>query len=134
MVGVDAPSGLIAEARRRHPDVRFERYTLPELGNLKTVAYANMLCKTVIMHMLEVEALVSVRRMAELLPPRGALYHCWRVTEGDEWRDERGRLHASFDTYRIKAALKGRMVELDERIVSASSKKIVHRLVDWRGE
>ena len=134
VVGVDASSGLIAEARRRHLNVRFECDTLPELRSLKAGAYANVLCETVIMHMPEAKALESVRRMVELLAPGGALYLSWRVTVGGEWRDERDRLYASFDTHRIAAELKGFTMELDERIVSASSNKIVHRLVVRRGE
>ena len=132
MVGIDASRGLIEEASRRHPNVMFEFDTLPRLEGLDSGAYANVLCEAVIMHMPEVEALASVRRLAALLAPGGALYLSWRVTEGVDRRDDQGRLYASFETDAVKAALAGHAIELDERIVSASSGKGVHRLVARR--
>ena len=132
VVGIDASRGLIEEASRRHPNVMFEFDTLPRLEGLDSGAYANVLCEAVIMHMPEVEALASVRRLAALLAPGGALYLSWRVTEGVDRRDDQGRLYASFETDAVKAALAGHAIELDERIVSASSGKGVHRLVARR--
>ena len=132
VVGIDASRGLIEEASRRHPNVMFECDTLPRLESLDSGAYANVLCETVIMHMPEVEALASVRRLAALLAPGGALYLSWRVTEGVDRRDDQGRLYASFETDAVKTALAGHAIELDERIVSASSGKVVHRLVARR--
>ena len=133
VVGIDASRGLIEEASRRHPGVKFECDTLPGLESLDIGAYANVLCETVIMHMPEVEALASVRRLAAPLAPGGALYLSWRVvTEGIDRRDDQGRLYASFEVDAVKTALAGHAIELDERIVSASSRKIVHRLVARR--
>ena len=133
VVGIDASRGLIEEASRRHPGVKFECDTLPGLESLDSGAYANVLCETVIMHMREVVALESVRRLAALLAPGGALYLSWRVvTEGIDRRDDQGRLYASFEVDAVKTALAGHAIELDERIVSASSRKIVHRLVARR--
>ena len=132
VVGIDASRGLIEEASRRRPDVKLECDTLPGLESLDSGAYANVLCETVIMHMPEVEALASVRRLAALLAPGGALYLSWRVTEGIDRRDDQGRLYASFEVDAVKTALAGHAIELDERIVSASSRKIAHRLVARR--
>ena len=41
--GIDASLGLIAEAQRRHPSVRFEANTLPELQGLKEGSFT-LLC------------------------------------------------------------------------------------------
>ncbi len=65
--------------RRRYPGVHFECDTVPALTGLESGAYANRFCETVIMHMPKAEALVSVRRMAELLVPGGALNLSWWV-------------------------------------------------------
>ena len=132
VVGIDASRGLIEEASRRHPGVKFECDTLPGLESLDIGAYANVLCETVIIHMPELEALASVSPFAALLAPGGALYLTWRNTEGIDRRDDQGRLYASFETYAVKTALAGHAIELDERIVSASSRKTVHRLVARR--
>ena len=74
----------------------------------------------------------SVRHLAALSAPGGALYLSWRITEGIDRRDDQGRLYASFETDAVKTALAGHAIELDERIVSASSRKTVHRLVARR--
>ncbi len=112
--------------------MKFECDTLPGLESLDSGAYANVLCETVIMHMREVEAMESVRHLAALSAPGGALYLSWRITEGIDRRDDQGRLYASFETDAVKTALAGHAIELDERIVSASSRKTVHRLVARR--
>lgn len=128
-LGVDASEGLLAEASRRHPGVRFERDTLPDLATLPTGGFANVLCETVIMHLAPDTVATAVRRLAALLAPGGTLYLSWRVTEGGDARDKAGRLYASFDTQAVIDAIDGLEILLDERIVSASSGRIVHRLV-----
>ncbi len=132
VVGVDASEGLLAEARRRHPGVRFVQDTLPDLATLKAGSFVNVLCETVIMHLARDIVADTVRRLAALLAPGGTLYLSWRVTEGEDIRDKAGRLYASFDTAVVKDALAGLEFLLDERIVSASSGRIVHRLVARR--
>jgi SAM-dependent methyltransferase len=132
VVGIDASEGLLAEARRRHPDVRFVRDELPDLASLETGAFANVLCETVIMHLAPDTVADAVRRLAALLAPGGALYLSWRVTEGEDARDEAGRFYAAFDTAVVRGALAGTDIVLDERIVSASSGRIVHRIVARR--
>jgi SAM-dependent methyltransferase len=131
-IGIDASAGLLAEARRRHPGVTFRQDTLPELASLETGAFANVLCETVIMHLAPDTVAGAVQRMAALLAPGGTLYLSWRVTEGEDTRDKAGRLYAAFETRTVLDALTGLDIVLDERIVSASSGRIVHRLVARR--
>jgi len=131
-LGVDASEGLLAEARRRHPGVRFEADTLPELARLEAGAFANVLCETVIMHLAPDTVADAVRRLAALLAPGGTLYLSWRVTEGGDARDAAGRLYAAFDTGTVLDALADTGILLDERIVSASSGRVVHRLIARR--
>src|SRR6516165_6735430 len=54
-LGVDASNALLAEARRRHPEVRFEHGALPKLAGLDAGAWVNVLCETVIMHLEPIE-------------------------------------------------------------------------------
>jgi len=132
VVGVDASKGLIEEAQRRHPGVDFTSDTLPALRTLENRTFTNVLCETVIMHLGAEGAAASARRLAALLAPNGVLYLSWRVTEGQDVRDPKGRLYAAFETSLITDAIEDLDIELDERIVSASSKKIVHRIVARR--
>jgi len=131
-VGVDASDGLLAEARRRHPGVTFRKDTLPALETLAAGAFANVLCETVIMHLGAYSIGPAVRRLVTLLAPGGVLYLSWRLTEGADMRDKAGRLYAAFGKSAVTDALAGTEIVLDERIVSASSGRVVHRIVARR--
>ena len=132
VIGVDAAPGLLAEARRRHPEATFEVDALPVLAKLGDRIFTNVLCETVIMHLEQPDAIAAVRRLASLLAPGGTLYLSWRVGDGADRRDEAGRLYAAFATEAVRATLAGLEVLLDEERVSASSKKVVHRILARR--
>ena len=127
--GFDASEGLLAEARRRHPQLQFSLAVLPGLGGIAEGSFANVLCETVIMH-LEPEAIMpAVERLLAILVPGGTLYLSWRVTEGADRRDEHGRLYAAFDPERVLRALTATQVLLDEQVGSVSSGKLIRRIV-----
>ena len=130
--GYDASEGLLAEARRRHPGVPFEHATLPALEGLQPASFANVLCETVIMHLPAADISASVRRLVDILRPGGILYLSWRVTEGADRRDEAGRLYGAFDSDLVFDSLAGADVLLDEQSISASSAKVVRRLIARR--
>ena len=127
--GFDASEGLLAEARRRHPEIEFKMAVLPNLDGIVEGSFANVLCETVIMH-LEPEVIApSVERLLAILVPGGILYLSWRVTEGAHRRDEHGRLYAAFEPERVMSALKAAQILLDEQVGSVSSGKLIRRLV-----
>lgn len=126
-VGFDASEGLLAEARRRYPGLKFSRTELPDLRGIGT--FDNVLCETVIMHLERKQIATAVRRLLDVVKPSGILYLSWRVTENADLRDTQGRLYAAFDAPMVLAELKGTTVLLDEEVVSASSGKKIHRLV-----
>jgi SAM-dependent methyltransferase len=128
-VGYDASDGLLAEARARYPDLDFVRAELPELCGIAANTYDNVLCETVIMHLDRAQIAPSVRRMLDIVKPGGIFYLSWRVTEGADQRDKHRRLHAAFDASLVRAELSMATLLLDEEVVSASSGKIIHRLV-----
>ena len=123
---------MIEGAQRRHPGINFMMGRLPELEALQSGTYQNVLCETVIMHLGAEGAAASARRLAEFLMPGGGRYLSWRVIEGEDVRDPRSRLYAAFDTSLITDAIDGLDIELDERIVSASSQEVVYQLVARR--
>jgi len=132
-IGYDASEGLLAQARRRHPGVRFEQATLPALEGVPRSGFVNVLCETVIMHLPAADIAPSVRRLIDILTPRGTLYLSWRVTEGADRRDENGRLYGAFDPALVFDALDGADILLEEQVVSASSAKVIRRLIARRG-
>ncbi len=127
--GFDVSEGLLTEARRRYPHLSFTQATLPELAGLPPGAYANILCETVIMHLPHAAIAPAVRRMVDLLAPAGTLYLSWRVTEGEDRRDEAGRLYAAFPPALVHDALTGTAILHDEEVGSLSSGKLIRRLI-----
>ena len=126
-VGFDASEGLLAEARRRYPGLKFARAELPDLKGIGT--YDNVLCETVIMHLETAQIAAAVRRLLGIVKPSGILYLSWRITDDADLRDSHGRFYAAFDSALVLAELKTTVLLLDEEVVSASSGKKIHRLV-----
>lgn len=128
-VGFEPSTGLLREARRRHPDVEFQVAALPELEGIAEGSFQNVLCETVVMH-LQAELIVpSVRKLLHITEPGGTLYLSWRVTEGGDRRDEHGRLYAAFDPSLVFEPLSDAAVVLDEQVASPSSGKAVRRII-----
>jgi SAM-dependent methyltransferase len=131
--GCDASEGLLAEARTRYPQLRFAHAELPELAGIAACSFDNVLCETVIMHLDPALIAPSVRRMLDVVKPGGVLYLSWHVTDGADVRDAHGRLYASFDAALVRAELAAAELLLDEEVVSASSGKVIHRVVVRKG-
>jgi len=104
----------------------------PATGYVAPHSFDNVLCETVIMHLPAEDIAPSVQRLIEILKPGGTLYLSWRVTEDADRRDEAGRLYGAFDPGLVLDALTGADILLDEQSVSASSAKVVRRLVARR--
>jgi 2-polyprenyl-3-methyl-5-hydroxy-6-metoxy-1,4-benzoquinol methylase len=127
--GYDASEGLLAEARRLHPNIQFRHAALPELSGIADESFSNVFCETVIVHLPPDAIAASVQRLMAILKPRGTLYLSWRVTEGNDRRDESRRLYAAFDADLVLQALTASKILLDEQRVSVSSGKTVRRVV-----
>ena len=126
--GYDASQGLLREARRRHPHLRFRPAVLPWLEGIADESFVNVLCETVIMHLAPGDMTPAVQRLLEILAPGGTLYLSWRVTQEKDRRDERGRLYAAFDPALVQAALGSAEILLDEERGSLSSGKMIRRV------
>ncbi|GAA0247564.1 class I SAM-dependent methyltransferase [Cryptosporangium japonicum] len=131
-VGYDASEGLLAEARRRHPEITFAVATLPDLAELGARTFDNVLSETVIMHLPPADVPAATRRLASLLNPGGTLYLSWRTTPDHDARDAKGRLYAAFPAALVRRELTGAEILHDAEIRSVSSNKIVHRIIARR--
>ena len=128
--GVDASSGLLNEAMKAYPGIDFDRAVLPGLSELKGERYQNVLCETVLMHLDPADIQLATQALLNLLLPGGTLYLSWRVTPEQSLRDNNGRLYASFNEGRVReVVLREAKILFDEEQVSASSGKIIHRLI-----
>jgi 2-polyprenyl-3-methyl-5-hydroxy-6-metoxy-1,4-benzoquinol methylase len=130
-IGYDPSEGLLEEARRRYPQLDFRTAALPELSGAPPASFDNVLCETVLMHLDRTVIAPSVRRLVTILRPGGTLYLSWRVSKSDK-RDQHGRLYAAFDKGLVNAALAEESILMEEEVVSASSGKVIHRIVARR--
>ncbi len=130
--GFDPSEALLREARARYPGLQFGQAALPELVGIPDASFANVLCETVIMHLPPAAVAPSVARLLAILRPGGILHLSWRVTHGADLRDGQGRLYAAFPPEVVTGALRDATILLDEEHVSASSGKVVHRIVAAR--
>jgi hypothetical protein len=87
-----------------------------------------VLCETVIMHLDAGSAVKAAARLIDIVKPGGTLYLTWRVTEGEDQRDDSGRLYAVLDADEVKTALDADLL-LDEEVTSSSSGKTIHRVI-----
>src|SRR5262249_4779572 len=92
-------------------------------------SFDNVLCETVLMHLPRDDIAPSVRRLMAILRPGGCLYLSWRVTTGADQRDAHGRLYAAFAPTLVIDALADAAILLDAQTNSASSGKIIHRVI-----
>jgi SAM-dependent methyltransferase len=127
--GFDASAGLLAEARERHPGIRFSHAALPGLESIPERRFTNVLCETVIMHLRPELVTPAVARLLAILAPGGTLYLSWRITEGSDRRDAHGRLYAAFDPELVLRALATAQLLLDEQVGSLSSGKLIRRII-----
>jgi SAM-dependent methyltransferase len=134
VVGYDACERLLDQARVRYPNCTFRTAALPDLSGIADDSFDNVLCETVIMHLPHEAIAAAVRRLLAILRPGGILYLSWRVTEANDRRDERGRLYAAFEPDLVRRSATGCEMLLDESVVSASSRNLIHRLVMLKPE
>jgi SAM-dependent methyltransferase len=127
--GFDGSEGLLAQARSRYPNLSFAWAELPILRGIAANSYDNVLCETVIMHLGRARIAPSVRRMLDIVKPGGVFYLSWRVTEDADQRDQHRRLYAAFDAAVVRGELAAATPLLDEEVISASSRKKIHRVV-----
>jgi len=129
-IGVDGSAGLLSEARDTYPQIHFSPATLPNLSDLRAGTFQNVLCETVLMHLPVSDIKPSVGALFGLLQPGGTLYLSWRVTPDASIRDDNGRLYSSFGKEVVVSALPASATILfDEEVESASSGKVIHRLI-----
>ncbi len=128
--GVDASEGLLLEARQSFPSIPFDHGALPDLSSVARRSFQNVLCETVLMHLDPAEIAPATQTLIDLLVPGGVLYVSWRVTVDASVRDSNGRLYTSFNKDLIVDILSGQAsILLDDKSVSASSGKIVNRII-----
>jgi 2-polyprenyl-3-methyl-5-hydroxy-6-metoxy-1,4-benzoquinol methylase len=132
VVGFDRSMGLLGEARRRHPEIEFREAALPDLNGIEHGSFENVLCETVIMHLPAAEIPVAAESLTAILKPEGTLYLSWRVTEREDQRLEDGRLYSAFEAEAVLDALSGMTVLHDSEATSASSGRLIHRIVARR--
>jgi SAM-dependent methyltransferase len=131
-VGYDASRGLLDQAVAFFPHLEFKRAVLPKLDEIEDGTFDNVLCETVIMHLPPVQIGDACVRLLDILKPGGVLYLTWRVSEGNNLRDQSGRLYSAFRVSLVADHLRNATILLNDEAFNQSSGKRVHRIVAKR--
>jgi ubiquinone/menaquinone biosynthesis C-methylase UbiE len=130
-IGFDASEGLLQEARKRFPQGDFRQGSLPDLLEVSD-QFDNVLCETVLMHLLPSEHNTALKNLLRITKSGGVLSLSWRlpVEEGKD-REKDGRLYAPVNGPGLKAyaEMLSSQVLHEGRIKSPSSGKTIEQLV-----
>ena len=125
---IDRPSIDFANARfgdRGKFQTRFfDAAAVEDLGPADIV-----MMNGVMHHIGDADLAATLAHVRAVLRPGGTLYLSWRVTPEADRRDGDGRLYAAFDASVVRAALGAATVLHDQESVSASSAKVIHRII-----
>ena len=94
VTGYDASSAMLAEARKRYPQIPFVQESLPLLATIPDNRFDNVLCSAVIMHLLQSEMKQALDNLLRILRKGGIVLLSFRGTRNADQR-ENGKLYVS---------------------------------------
>jgi ubiquinone/menaquinone biosynthesis C-methylase UbiE len=102
IVGVDASEGMLQEAKNRYPTVDFIKDSLPLLAKFSDLAFSNILCSAVIMHLEANQIGSAVTNLMRIATESGVVILSFRGTQSDDCR-EGGKLYIPIDPQNLIA-------------------------------
>lgn len=96
-IGVDASIEMLNEACTLYPEEKFTQDSLPSLDSLASLAFQNILCSAVLMHISQENLALTYDRLLNLLKPNGVLIISFRGTNTTDYR-ENGKLYEPIDS------------------------------------
>jgi SAM-dependent methyltransferase len=131
VVGVDLSDGMLAEARRLHPGLRFQRGDMTALDDVPDGAWAGVVAFYSLIHVPPERRPTALREMRRVLAPDGLLllaFHSGRETlHLDEWWGRRVSLDFFFlDPDEIQAALRAASFAVEETLERAPYADVEH--------
>lgn len=129
--GWDASQGLLQEARKRFPNYTFGFAELPDLNQIESARFSNVLCETVLMHLPKEALSIALKNLLRILKPDGVLALSWRLPQENAEREKDGRLYTLLTFEDLLTALQPFETQVlhQEEMRSFSSKKIIRQLV-----
>jgi SAM-dependent methyltransferase len=91
-IGIDASSGMLEQARERHPGLTFQQIALPNLARIADGSYSNALCSAVLMHLEHGSLNSAAKNILRILSKGGILLLSFRGTKEANKR-ENGKLY-----------------------------------------
>jgi 2-polyprenyl-3-methyl-5-hydroxy-6-metoxy-1,4-benzoquinol methylase len=130
VIGADASSGMLDQARNKFPSLQFIQDTLPSLNTLKQHTFKNILCSAVLMHLSLTDVLLACHRLVSMLQPNGFLIISFRNTHEKNKR-ENGKLYEEIEPNHLITLFSSLncTVELHESVVETGRNLTWHNLV-----
>lgn len=91
-LGIDASSGMLEQAIKRHPELTFQQIALPDLAGIADGFYSNVLCSAVLMHLEQASLQIAAKNILRVLDESGVLLLSFRGTRESDKR-ENGKLY-----------------------------------------
>ncbi len=92
VVGYDASSGMLEQARAAYPEIEVRQAALPDLAEIPDESYDNVQCVATLMHLHREDIITAVLSLARILKPEGRLLISFRASRSEEEREPDGRL------------------------------------------
>lgn len=96
VIGIDASSGMLEEAKKHYPNIRYVQDSLPLLNCIKNISFINVLCSAVIMHLVNDDIAVAVSNLLRITAPNGVIILSFRTTDSTDGR-ENGKLYNNIE-------------------------------------
>lgn len=91
-IGIDASKNMLQQAKSMYPSDNFFQDELPDLNQLGTLNFHNILCSAVLMHLSESDFKTTCKRLLQILNDNGCLVISFRNTSEINSR-EKGKLY-----------------------------------------
>lgn len=105
VVGYDAATMLLDEARKAFPDIEVREAVLPELAAIPDATYTNVLCSATLMHLPAAAMIAAVQNLARITASNGCLVVSVRGSTTATSREPDGRLFTPLPTGRLTLLL-----------------------------
>jgi len=92
VIGYDASSGMLEQARSSYAGFEVRQAALPDLAEIPDESYANVQCVATLMHLHRENIITAMLNLARVLRPKGRLLISFRACLSEDEREPDGRL------------------------------------------
>lgn len=130
VIGYDGSKGMLAQAEKAYPKLRFIYSLLPDLKEIETNQFENIFCSAVLMHLPESELETAIKNIIRITKESGTILCSIRASKSGNSR-ENGRLFEPFTLKTLEELFKKHGASLlhQEELLNEKQEKIWKTIV-----